>query len=67
LSARSTSPDSNPPNLELRAALGLAQLWRDQGKLANARDLLAPAHAWFTEGFETPDWKEAKALLETLS
>jgi predicted ATPase len=52
---------------ELRAALGLAQLWRDQGKPADSRNLLAPVHAWFTEGFETPDWKEAKALLDTLS
>jgi predicted ATPase len=51
---------------ELRAATSLARLWRDQGKPADARNLLAPVHAWFTEGFETPDLKEAKALLDTL-
>jgi tetratricopeptide (TPR) repeat protein len=51
---------------ELRAASSLAQLWRDQGRRAEARDLLAPVRGWFTEGFETPDLKEAKALLEEL-
>jgi len=48
---------------ELRAATSLARLWRDQGKRAKARDLLAPIYGWFTEGFATPDLKEAKALL----
>jgi predicted ATPase len=52
---------------ELRAATSLARLWRDQGKPANARDLLAPIYGWFTEGFDTLDLKEAKALLEQLA
>ena len=51
---------------ELRAATSLARLWRDQGKRAEARDLLAPVYGWFTEGFETADLKDAKALLEEL-
>jgi predicted ATPase len=51
---------------ELRAAVSLARLRRDQGRLAEARDLLAPVYAWFTEGFDTPDLKEAKALLDEL-
>jgi predicted ATPase len=51
---------------ELRAAASLARLRRDQGRSAEARDLLAPVYGWFTEGFETPDLKEAKALLEEL-
>jgi hypothetical protein len=45
----------------------LARLWRDQSKHNEARDLLAPIHGWFTEGFETPDLKAAKALLEELA
>jgi predicted ATPase len=48
---------------ELRAATSLARLWRSQGKRQAARDLLAPVYAWFTEGFDTPDLKDAKALL----
>jgi predicted ATPase len=51
---------------ELRAAASLARLRRDQGRRAEARDLLAPIYGWFTEGFGTPDLKEAKALLDTL-
>jgi predicted ATPase len=51
---------------ELRAAVSLARLRRDQGRRAEARDLLAPVYGWFTEGFETPDLKEAKALLDEL-
>jgi predicted ATPase len=50
---------------ELRAAASLARLRRDQGRRAEARDLLAPVYGWFTEGFDTPDLKDAKALLET--
>jgi class 3 adenylate cyclase/predicted ATPase len=48
---------------ELRAATSLARLWRDQNKRTEARDLLAPVYGWFTEGFDTPDLREAKALL----
>jgi predicted ATPase len=51
---------------ELRAAVGLARLWGEQGRRAAARDLLAPIYHWFTEGFGTPDLKEAKALLDEL-
>ena len=51
---------------ELRAAMSLARLWRDQGKRDQARDLLAPVYGWFTEGFDTLDLKEAKALLDEL-
>jgi len=52
--------------LELRAATDLARLHRDQSRCAGARDLLAPVYVWFTEGFDTQDLKEAKALLDTL-
>jgi len=51
---------------ELRAAVSLARLRRDQGRRAEARDLLAPVYGWFTEGFDTPDLKDAKALLDEL-
>ena len=54
-------------SLELRAATSLAQLWQGQGKQAEARDLLAPVYDWFTEGFDTADLKDAKALLEAVS
>jgi predicted ATPase len=52
---------------ELRAAMSLAGLWRDQGKRDEARDLLAPVYGWFTEGFDTLDLREAKALLDALA
>ena len=52
---------------ELRAAMSLARLWRDQGKVQQARELLAPVYGWFTEGFDTRDLKEAKELLEELA
>src|SRR5262249_27843667 len=52
---------------ELRAAIRLARLRRDQGKRREARDLLAPVYGWFTEGFGTPVLQEAKALLEELA
>jgi predicted ATPase len=52
---------------ELRAATSLARLWRDQGKPQQARELLAPVYGWFTEGFDTPDLKEAKAMLDKLT
>jgi predicted ATPase len=51
---------------ELRAATSLAQLWRDQGRHAEAHDLLAPVYGWFTEGFDTADLKGARALLDEL-
>jgi predicted ATPase len=52
---------------QLRAAMGMARLWRDQGKRKEARELLAPVYGWFTEGFDTRDLKEAKALLSELA
>ena len=52
---------------ELRAAMSLARLWCDRGKRNEARDLLGPVYCWFTEGFDTLDLKEAKALLEDLA
>src|SRR5262245_61303573 len=52
---------------ELRAATSLTRLWRDQGKVQQARELLAPIYGWFTEGFDTRDLKEAKALLDELA
>jgi predicted ATPase len=52
---------------ELRAAMSMARLWRDQGKRDEARDLLAPVYGWFTEGFDTLDLKQAKALLDALA
>jgi predicted ATPase len=52
---------------ELRAAMSMARLWRDQGKREEARELLGPVYGWFTEGFDTLDLKEAKALLEELA
>jgi len=53
-------------SLELRAAMSLARLWQQQGKQAEARALLAPVYNWFTEGFDTVDLQEAKALLTAL-
>jgi predicted ATPase len=53
--------------LELRAATSMARLWGDQGKRKEAHELLAPVYAWFTEGFDTPDLKEAKALIAELA
>jgi predicted ATPase len=53
-------------SFELRAAMSLARLWREQGKMQQAREL-APVYGWFTEGFDTRDLKEAKALLEELA
>jgi predicted ATPase len=51
---------------DFRAAMSMARLWRDQGKRDEARDLLAPVYGWFTEGFDTRDLKDAKALLTEL-
>ena len=52
---------------ELRAIMSLAKLRRDQGRRAEARGLLAPVYGWFTEGFDTPDLKQARALLSDLT
>ena len=54
-------------SLELRAACDLARLWAEQGRRNEARDLLAPVYGWFTEGFDTTDLKEAKALLDEVT
>jgi predicted ATPase len=53
-------------SLELRAAMSLARLWQQQGQRSEAHKLLAPIYSWFTEGFDTADLEEAKALLEEL-
>jgi predicted ATPase len=54
-------------SLELRAAMSLARLWQRQGKRTEAHDLLSPVYGWFTEGFDTTDLQEARALLEELA
>ena len=54
-------------SLELRAAMSLARLWQRQDKRDEARELLAPIYTWFTEGFDTADLQEAKALLDALA
>ncbi len=59
--------DQQSHSLELRAATSLARLWQGQGKHDEARELLGPIYEWFTEGFDTADLKEAKALLDELS
>jgi tetratricopeptide (TPR) repeat protein len=64
--ALSTAVDQGAKLWELRAAVSLARLRRDQGRRAEARDLLAPVYGWFTEGFDTPDLKDAKVLLDEL-
>jgi len=61
-----TARDQGARSLELRAALSLARLLADAGQRDEARDLLAPIYGWFTEGFDTADLKEAKALLDEL-
>ena len=67
LSRRATSSNRSAKAWELRAATSLARLWRDQRKRAEARGLLAPVYGWFTEGFDTQDLKEAKALFDELA
>jgi predicted ATPase len=65
--ALAVSSQQQAKSWELRASMSLARLWRDQGKVQQARELLAPVYGWFTEGFDTRDLKEAKALLEELA
>ncbi len=64
--ALTTAGSQHAKSLELRAAMDLAALWIDQGRREEALDLLAPIYGWFTEGFDTQDLKEAKALLDQL-
>ena len=64
--ALSVAGDQGAKLWELRAAVGLAWLLRDRRRHVEARELLTPVYAWFTEGFDTPDLKEAKALLDEL-
>jgi predicted ATPase len=64
--ALSVARQQQAKSWELRAAMSLARLWRDQGKVQQARELLAPVYGWFSEGFDTRDLKEAKTLLEAL-
>ena len=54
-------------SLELRAAMSLSRLWQQQGKRQEAHDLLSEVYAWFTEGFDTADLQDAKALLEEIT
>ena len=67
------APRQRPPqrqqakSWELRIALSLSRLWQRQGKRTEARELLAPIYGWFTEGFDTADLQEAKALLTALA
>jgi predicted ATPase len=65
--ALATARRQQAKSLELRAALSLSRLWQQQGKRAEARRLLAEIYGWFTEGFDTADLQDAKALLEELS
>lgn len=65
LQAIAVAREQQAKSLELRAATSLARLWAAQGKRAEARDLLAPVHRWFSEGFETTDLKNAKAFLDS--
>jgi predicted ATPase len=65
--ALSVARQQQAKSWELRAAMSMARLWRDQGKRDEACELLAPVYGWFTEGFDTLDLKEAKALLDELA
>ena len=65
--ALATAREQQAKSWELRAAMSMARLWRSQGKPQQARELLAPVYGWFTEGFDTRDLKEAKALLDELA
>jgi tetratricopeptide (TPR) repeat protein len=65
--ALAVARDQQAKSLEVRVAVNLCRLWQTQGKVKAAHELLAPIYEWFTEGFETPDLQEAKALLATLN
>jgi predicted ATPase len=65
--ALSVARQQQAKSWELRAAMSLARLWRSRGNVQQARELLAPVYGWFTEGFDTRDLKEAKALLDALA
>jgi predicted ATPase len=67
LAARERGAPAPSAFVSQRAAMSMARLWRDQGKRDEARKLLAPVYGWFTEGFDTLDLKEAKALLDELA
>ena len=64
--AMAIAQNQQAKSFELRTATSLARLWQQQGKRQEAHDLLAPVYYWFTEGFDTADLKDAKALLEVL-
>ena len=65
--ALATARRQQAKSLELRTVMSLARLWQRQGKRAAARQMLADVYAWFTEGFDTADLQEAKALLDALT
>jgi predicted ATPase len=65
--ALETARQQQAKSWELRAATSLARLWSEQSRRSEARDLLAPIYGWFTEGFDTADLKDAKALLDALA
>jgi predicted ATPase len=65
--AIATARSQRAKSLELRAAMALARVWGEQGERQKAFDLLAPIYGWFTEGFDTHDLREAKALLDQLA
>jgi predicted ATPase len=67
LKAIAVARQQQAKSLELRAVMSLSRLWQQQGKKAEARQLLADIHGWFTEGFDTKDLQEARALLEELA
>ena len=65
--ALATARTQQAKSWDLRAAISMARLWREQGKRDQARELLAPVYGWFIEGFDTLDLKQAKALLDELT
>jgi predicted ATPase len=65
--ALAVAREQQAKSFELRAAIRMARLWRDQGKQDQAREILAPVYGWFTEGFDTLDLKQAKAILDELA